>query len=168
MTGVLRPQVLIVGAGPAGLSAAAELARTGRGDVLVLEREAEAGGIPRHSHHTGFGRRDLHRILTGPGYARRLVDRAAGAGAGIRTSAMVTGWAEDGSAEVTSPDGRFRVDAGAVLIATGARERPRSGRLVPGDRPDGVFTTGQLQNHVHRSRGRPGRRAVVVGAELVS
>jgi thioredoxin reductase len=106
--------------------------------------------------------------LDGPEYARRLVGRAGEAGATIRTSAMVTGWDPAGRAEVTAPSGRILVEPRAVVIATGARERPRSARMIPGDRPAGVFTTGQLQNHVHRSRGLPGRRAVVVGAELVS
>ena len=161
------PDVLIIGAGPAGLGAAAALATRGV-DVLVLEREADAGGVPRHSDHLGYGIRDLHRFLTGPDYARRLVDLAVGAGATVRTGAMVTGWTDAGAAEVTSPEGRLRISASATVLATGARERPRPARLVPGDRPQGVFTTGQLQNLVHLQHGVPGTRAVVVGAEAVS
>lgn len=164
---VLRPDVLIIGGGPAGLTAAAALARGRATEVLVLDREAQAGGIPRHSAHTGYGLRDLHRVLTGPSYARRLVSLAAAAGARIRTEAMVTGWDGGGGALVTTPDGRFVVEARATILATGARERPRAARLVPGDRPAGVLTTGQLQNLVHRHGAVPGRRAVVVGAELV-
>lgn len=160
--------VVIVGAGPAGLTAARHLRSRGSGSVLVLEREAEAGGIPRHSDHTGYGLRDLRTLLTGPSYARRLAELAGQAGADIRTSAMVTGWAADRSLLVTSPAGRQRIDAQAVVLATGARERPRSARLVPGDRPDGVFTTGQLQGLVHLYHRAVGTRAVVVGAELVS
>jgi thioredoxin reductase len=160
--------VVIIGAGPAGLTAARQLRALGVASVLVLEREAEAGGIPRHSDHTGYGVRDLRTVLTGPAYARRLADLADRAGAEIRTSTMVTGWAADRSLLVTSPAGRRRIDARAVVLATGARERPRSARLVPGDRPDGVLTTGQLQNLVHLQQAAVGRRAVVVGAELVS
>lgn len=165
---VLRPDVLIIGAGPAGLTAAAELRRLGVRDVLVLDRERDAGGIPRSSDHPGYGIRDLRRFMTGPDYARRLVDSAQSAGATICTRAMVTGWTADGAAHVTAPDGRFRVSAGATVLATGARERPRSARLVPGDRPRGIYTTGQLQNLVHLHSGVVGTRAVVVGAELVS
>jgi len=160
--------VAIVGAGPAGLTAAAELAADRQLRVVVLERESHAGGIPRHSDHPGYGIRDLKRFISGPAYARRLVARAVAAGAEIRTDTMVTGWAGDGSLELTSPRGRENLDAGAVILATGARERPRPARLIPGDRPSGVYTTGGLQNLVHLRHGRVGRRAVVVGAELVS
>jgi thioredoxin reductase len=163
----LRPDVVIVGGGPAGLTAAIELKRAGAGTVLVLEREPDAGGIPRHSDHLGYGLRDLRRVLSGPAYARRLAAAAMSAGAVVRTEAMVTSWTPAGAALVTTPQGRLEVTARAVVLATGARERPRAARLVPGDRPRGVYTTGQLQNLVHRGQD-VGRRAVVVGAELVS
>ena len=83
--------VVVVGGGPAGLAAAVELRRRGMRDVLVIEREAAAGGIPRHAQHQGFGLRDLRRVLSGPAYAR--VRRAgAEAGAELLTETMVTGW----------------------------------------------------------------------------
>ncbi|MFF0447693.1 NAD(P)/FAD-dependent oxidoreductase [Streptomyces sp. NPDC004609] len=164
----LTPDVLVIGGGPAGLTAAANLAPRVTGEVLVLEREKEAGGIPRHSDHTGYGLRDLRRVMTGPAYARRLAADAARAGAVIRTGAMVTHWASDHAVDVTSPQGRFRVEPKAIVLATGARERPRTARRIPGDRPAGVYTTGQLQNAVHLHHQRVGTRAVVVGGELVS
>ncbi|WP_433510436.1 NAD(P)/FAD-dependent oxidoreductase [Nonomuraea sp. CA-143628] len=179
-----RVRVAVIGGGPAGLTAAAALAPAVDGDVLVLEREPETGGIPRHSDHPGYGMRDLRRFVSGPEYARRLTRAAHEAGARLETEAMVTGWAlptggaeprtlvtggaEPRTLEVTSPRGRRLVQADAVVLATGARERPRSARLIAGDRPDGVYTTGQLQNLVHLHHREVGRRAVVVGAELVS
>jgi thioredoxin reductase len=166
MTTTLTPDVLIIGGGPAGLTAATILA-PGL-DVLVLEREQHAGGIPRHSDHLGYGIRDLHRFISGPAYARHLLGAAQRAGATIRTRAMVTGWTADRAAEVTTPDGRLQVRARCTVLATGARERPRSARLIPGDRAHGVYTTGQLQNLVHLHHRVPGSRAVVIGAELVS
>ena len=75
---LLTPDVVVVGAGPAGLTAAAGLRAHGVPHVLVLEREGEAGGIPRHSDHTGYGLRDLRRVLRGPAYARLLTERRAG------------------------------------------------------------------------------------------
>jgi thioredoxin reductase len=162
----VHADVVVVGGGPAGLTAARELAKDRR--VLVLDRETEAGGIPRHSDHLGYGVRDLRRVTSGPAYARRLVAAALDAGAEIRTEASVTGWAGDRTLEVTSPQGRLTVTGDAVVLATGARERPRPARLVPGDRPAGVLTTGLLQHLVHLQHRSPGRRAVVVGSELVS
>ncbi len=163
-----RAAVVIVGGGPSGLRAAVELAPRVAGNVVVLERESDAGGIPRHCHHTGFGLRDLRRVLTGPAYVARIVDAAYGAGAQIRTNSTVTGWAGERSLEVTSPAGRFIIDADAVVLATGARERARAARRIPGDRPAGIYTTGQLQNAVHLHQQSVGSRAVIVGAEAVS
>jgi thioredoxin reductase len=160
--------VLIIGAGPAGLSAAASLAPRRPGQVLVLERERAAGGIPRHSDHLGYGIRDMRRFMSGPAYARRLTQHAVRAGAEIHTETMVTGWVDDHTVEVTSPQGRTQINARVIILATGARERPRTARLIPGDRPAGVYTTGQLQNLVHLHHRSPGTRAVIVGAELVS
>jgi thioredoxin reductase len=160
--------VAIVGGGPAGLAAAVELRRRGVARVLVLEREPALGGVPRDCHHVGFGWSDLRRVLSGPAYARRLAERARAAGAEAWTESSVTRWAGERSLAVTSPRGLFDVSATAVLLATGCRERPRSARLVPGDRPAGVLTTGALQRLVYTTRGPAGRRAVVVGAEHVS
>ncbi len=158
---------LVVGAGPAGLAAATALRSGGVRTVLVVDREDEAGGTPRLCDHTGFGIRDLRRVLSGPAYARRWVARAIDCGVDIRTRTMVTGW-ESGRAEATGPDGAVEVEARTIVLATGARERPRAARLVPGTRPSGIFTTGQLQHWVHREHRPVGTRAVVVGAEHVS
>jgi len=165
---VTHVAVAVVGGGPSGLTAATALAGAVDGEVRVIERERETGGIPRHSDHPGYGLRDLHRVVSGPAYARRLTASARGAGAVLETEAQVTGWDGERRLLVTSPRGRHVVEADAVVLATGARERPRPARRIPGDRPDGVFTTGQLQNLVHLHHARVGSRAVVVGAELVS
>jgi len=166
----LHPDVLVVGGGPAGLATAVELRRLGVREVLVLERESQAGGVPRHSDHPGYGLRDLSRSLSGPAYAGRYRELADRAGAQVLTRSTVTQLdAATLTAWVTSPQGRFAVRPRAVVLATGCRERPRAARLVAGDRPAaGVLTTGWLQQLVHVQHGRPGRRAVVVGAEHVS
>ncbi|MFD7976417.1 NAD(P)/FAD-dependent oxidoreductase [Streptomyces sp. NPDC059071] len=157
--------VLVVGGGPAGLAAAARLAAAGAGRVEVLERERAAGGVPRHCGRGGFAG------FTGPVFARRAVRAAVRAGAALRTGVGATGWAGPLTLEVTAPTGPERITARAVVLATGARERPRSARLVPGARPAGVLTTGELQQSVELFglRGeRIGRRAVVVGSDPVA
>ena len=126
---------MVVGAGPAGLSAAVELRRLGVGSVLIADRETEAGGVPRHCAHTGFGLRDLHRVLTGPAYARALAAAAVGAGAELRLGTTVTGldaaafkaarFDTGGTVTLTSGRGVETVQAAAILLATGCRERPR-------------------------------------------
>ncbi|MFF9984424.1 NAD(P)/FAD-dependent oxidoreductase [Streptomyces erythrochromogenes] len=163
----VRVDVLVVGAGPAGLALATRLARAGAGRVEVLEREQDPGGMPRHLHHGGFGRPPLPR-LRGPAYARRSVRAALAAGAQLRTGVTATGWAGPLCLETTGPAGLERITARAVVLATGARERPRSARLVPGSRPQGVLTTGELFQAVHTYGLPVGRRAVVVGAEPVA
>ena len=160
--------VIIVGGGPAGLACAIELRRHGIPDVLVVDREQKAGGIPRQCAHQGFGVRDLRRALSGPIYAQRYVELAQRAGVDIRAETMVTGWSPDGSLETTTPESRESLRASAIVLATGCRERPRSARLVPGSRPEGVLTTGLLQQLVEQRSPRIGTRAVIVGAEHVS
>ncbi|GHE08656.1 NAD(P)/FAD-dependent oxidoreductase [Streptomyces alanosinicus] len=170
---VRRVDVLVVGAGPAGLVAAARLAASGAGRVEVLEREQEAGGVPRHCAHGGFGSRAHPR--TGPVYARLLAEAAGRAGASVRTGVTALDWTAGGTGvradpavDAVGPAGPETIAARAVLLATGARERPRTARLVPGTRPAGVYTTGELQQAVHLFGQHIGTRAVVVGAEDVS
>ena len=166
MTAVREVDVLVVGAGPAGLAAAARLAAAGAGRVEVLDRERRAGGVPRHCAHGGFG--TWSRPLTGPAYARLLAAGAERAGAVVRTGVTALDWAGPRALHTVGPHGPGTIAARAVVLATGARERPRAARLVPGTRPAGVYTTGELQQAVHLYGQHVGARAVVVGAEDVS
>jgi thioredoxin reductase len=159
---------VVIGGGPSGLAAATELRRLGIGPVTVIEREREAGGIPRHSDHTGFGLRDLRTVLSGPRYAQRYRELAEEVEVDVLTETMVTGWDGDRGLKLTGPSGRRELEPPAVVLATGCRERPRSARLVPGSRPAGVMTTSTLQQLVHLRGQKLGRRAVIVGAEHVS
>ena len=159
---------VIVGGGPSGLAAAIGLRELGISPVTVIEREREAGGIPRHSDHSGFGLRDLRKVLSGPRYAARYRELAEEAAVEVLTETMVTDWEGDRTLKLTGPAGRWEIEPPAVVLATGCRERPRSARLVPGSRPGGVMTTATLQQLVHLRGEKVGRRAVIVGAEHVS
>lgn len=159
--------VIVVGAGPAGLAAATELARAGR-SVIVLEREAEAGGIPRHCGHYPFGMREFHRVLRGPDYAARLRQTALAAGVGLRTRTTVTALRPGAVVEITDDAGPSTLAAQVVLLATGVRETSRAARLIGGVKPGGVMPTGALQGLVYLNRQRPFRRPVILGSELVA
>jgi thioredoxin reductase len=160
--------VVIVGGGPAGLSAARRLMGTGVRDVVVLERESEAGGIPRHCGHMGFGiGQYLGLPMSGPDYARRLVESAAGAE--IRVNTTVTAIEPGGRIHTVHPhEGARVVDGRCVLLATGIRETPRSARLITGPRHMGITTTGALQQMIYLTGIRPFNRAVIIGSELVA
>ena len=160
--------VAVIGAGPAGLSAAMELKRLGVDDVLVLEREPEAGGIPRHCGHPPFGLLEYRLPMTGPAYARRLVADARRAGVRIMPATTVTEILPQARLRLSRPDGPAELSAARVLVTTGVRESPRAARLVSGTRPLGVLNTGALQAMVYLKGLVPFRRPVVVGTELVS
>jgi NADPH-dependent 2,4-dienoyl-CoA reductase/sulfur reductase-like enzyme len=163
---IIEPDVLIVGAGPAGLAAAAALAARGIDQVLVIEREPEAGGIPRICRHATFGLTDFLRPMSGPSYASRL--RAMVDGSKILTGATVTAIGSDLEVSVSQGCGTEVVRPKRILLATGIRETPRAARLVSGDRPQNVLTTGALQRLVEAGAELPFRAPVVIGTELVS
>ena len=160
-----RRDVVIVGGGPAGLSAARHLAGLGVTSVTVLEREQEAGGVPRHCGHLGFGWQSHRRIWTGPRFAQEL--RRSAEGLDIRTGHTVLGI--DGDVlHVQTPSGPRDIAAGKIILATGARETPRAPRFIGGARPRGVMNTGALQAHVYLRHFKPFNRPVIIGSEWVS
>lgn len=160
--------VAIIGSGPAGISAALELRRSGVRHVVILERAREAGGVPRHCAHPPYGFFEFGRIMSGPAYARRLVALAQQVGVDIRTLHTVVDLGPGGVLDVATPEGRRDLHAHRVLLATGVREMPRAARLLSGERPVGVINTGALQAYIHLHGMVPFRRPVILGTELVS
>ena len=161
-----EPEVAIVGAGPAGAAAARALATSGVNNVLVIEREREPGGIPRFCDHRTFGVAEFGRLLTGPSYARHLLPLLAGVTLACETT--VTRIDPDLSLTLSTPEGQKTIRPRRLLLATGIRETPRPAKLISGDRPDWVITTGALQRILHSSYRPPFRHPVVIGSELVS
>lgn len=161
-------EIAIIGAGAAGLSAAAVTAAAGR-KTLVIDREKRAGGILRQCIHNGFGLRYFKEELTGPEYAERVLRKAENAGADFALDCTVTELKKlsDGFFALTlfSPvDGIVSVRAKAVLLAMGCRERNRGSIATPGTRPAGVFTAGSAQKLLNREGKLPGTSAVIVGS----
>ncbi|RUM41351.1 MAG: pyridine nucleotide-disulfide oxidoreductase [Desulfobulbus sp.] len=160
--------VAVIGGGPSGLSAAITLKQAGVKSVVVLDREAVAGGIPRHCGHPPFGLAEFKRILTGPEYAKRIVKKAQQEGVEIALKTTVVLLEKQGRLTLVSPDGTSQLLAKRVLLATGTRETPRSARFVSGNRPIGICNTGALQSMVYLKNMVPFRSPLVVGTEIVS
>ncbi|MBR5124192.1 MAG: FAD-dependent oxidoreductase [Clostridia bacterium] len=163
--------LVIIGGGPAGLSAAVAAYDAGVRDMVVLERDLNAGGILRQCIHNGFG---LHRFgeeLTGPEYANRYHEMALERGISIKTGATVldvTPSEEDGVAAyvtaISEAEGMFTLRAGAVVLAMGCRERSKGALNIAGTRPAGIFSAGTAQRFVNMEGYMPGRKVVILGS----
>ena len=160
--------VAIIGAGPAGLSTAISLQKHGISNMIVLERSDEAGGNPRHCGHSPFGLREFKRVYLGPAFAKKIVETAQNLGINIALNCSVTNIAEGGNLTLSTPQGIQKISAKRVVISSGTRETPRSARLVSGQRPKGIMTTGALQSLVYLGEKKPFERPVIIGSELVS
>ncbi|MFP9230241.1 NAD(P)/FAD-dependent oxidoreductase [Pectobacterium cacticida] len=159
--------VIIIGAGPSGLAAAHALLEDGVKNVLLLEREQEAGGVPRHCRHPTFGIQTYFRPMSGHIWAERILKRVQGKYE-IRTSTTVVNIKPGGEIDITSDRGLETLHAKRVIIATGVRETPRHARLISGLRPQGVLTAGAVQQFIYLKKLAPAARPVIVGSELVS
>lgn len=168
MSSTLNCNVAIVGGGTAGLALATALRQQGVDDVVVLERDVEAGGVPRHCGHYPFGIRELKRVLKGPDYARALVKNAKAAGVDIRTGVTVTALHPNARLSLNTVEGNMQLQANRVALCTGVRESSRAQRFLSGTRPQGVLTTGALQAMVYLNGKHPFKRPVILGSELVS
>ena len=160
--------VIVIGGGPSGVAAAIEMRKRGAGRVTLLDREPALGGATRHCSHSPFGMLEFGRVYFGAAYGRKLEREAATAGVDIRTGHSVVRLEEGGAVTVTSGRGVETLRTRRILVTTGAREKPRSARLLSGDRPIGVITTGTLQAYIAFHGLVPFRSPLIVGSELVS
>ncbi len=160
--------VAIIGGGTSGLAISTELKRLGVDDVIILERENVAGGVPRHCGHYPFGVMEFKRLMKGPQYARTLVKKAEAAGVKIFANTTVTALHEGGKLSLTTPDGTTQLQAQRVVLSTGIRESTRAQRFIGGQRPTGVMSTGALQSLVYLQGEKPFQRPIILGTELVS
>ena len=157
--------IVIIGAGPAGLAAAIAAKEAGVDDVLVIERDSVPGGILNQCIHNGFGLHTFREELTGPEYAARFLHRAEELGVAIRLSTMVLSLTNERVLTVTSRErGVEQLRARAVILAMGCRERPRGALNIPGYRPAGIFTAGTAQRLVNMEGYMPGRKVVILGS----
>ena len=157
--------ILIIGAGPAGLAAAIAARESGVESVLILERENEPGGILRQCIHNGFGLHRFREELTGPEYAQRDIDRVQEMGIPVECGVTVLSLSPDRVATCVSSRFGFRsIQARAVILAMGCRERPRGALCTPGTRCAGIYSAGTAQRFVNLEGWMPGRRVVILGS----
>ncbi len=161
-----KHRVVIIGGGPAGLAFATRLKARGISNMVVFEREQEAGGIPRHCGHWGFGWESHRRLMSGPKFAVRLREEARGVD--LRTGTTVLGFTAPQVMRVQNAKGISEIAAEHIVLATGARESSRASRLIGGARLPQVMNTGTLQQLVYLKHLKPFSRPVIIGGEWVS
>lgn len=166
----MKTQIAIIGGGPAGLAAAVAAKEAGVNDVLVIERDKVLGGILNQCIHNGFGLHTFKEELTGPEYADRFVKLASEKNTAFLLNTIAIDIKTKGEGEgllvtaMSAKRGIFDIEADAVVLAMGCRERPRGALNTPGYRPAGIYSAGTAQHYVNIEGKMPGKEVVILGS----
>ena len=160
-----KVDLVIIGGGPAGMSAAVAAYDAGLRDILILERDVSLGGILRQCIHNGFGLHRFKEELTGPEYAYRYECQVRERNIPFKLNTMVLDISPDKViTAMNSEDGMFVIEAKAIILAMGCRERPKGALNICGKRPAGIFTAGTAQKFVNMDGYMPGKKVVILGS----
>lgn len=162
---MMKHDIVIIGGGPAGLAAAVAARKAGIQDIVILERDGRLGGILNQCIHNGFGLHTFKEELTGPEYAARFAKMAEEEKIPCLLNTMVIDISKDRKVTaINREEGLFTIEAGAVILAMGCRERPRGALNIPGYRPAGIYSAGTAQRLVNIEGRSVGREVVILGS----
>lgn len=157
--------LIIIGGGPAGLAAAVSAKDQGINSILIIERDDELGGILNQCIHNGFGLHTFKEELTGPEYSQRFIDKVMDYGIEFKLNTMVLDVNDNKQVTaVNTEDGILELQAKAIILAMGCRERPRGALNIPGSRCAGIYTAGTAQKYVNVEGLMPGKEVVILGS----
>ena len=160
-----KADLVIIGGGPAGLAAAVKAYELGIRDIVVMERDSHLGGILQQCIHDGFGLHRFGKQLSGCAYAQIFIDQAANQKIKVKCNTMVLDVSQDKViTAINSEEGLIEIQAGAIILAMGCRERTRPQVRILGTRPAGVLTAGAVQRYINVEGWKPGKRAVILGS----
>lgn len=158
-------QAVVIGGGCGGLAAAAKLKQEGLKDVVLIEKDAELGGVLNQCIHNGFGLTTFKEQLSGPSFAERYEDQVREAGVEVKLNTMVTHMSSDKIIEyVNREEGYQKLQADIIILSVGCYERSRGALAISGQRPTGVYTAGQAQKYLNIDGYMVGKRVFILGS----
>lgn len=161
---MIKHDIVIIGGGPAGMAAAVAAYDNGVRDVVIIDREEKLGGILKQCIHNGFGLHKLGKELTGPEYAAHYEKAVSERGIKVFYETMVTDISKDRTVTAQNSEGILKIEAKAVVLAMGCRERSRGALNIPGTRPAGVYSAGTAQKLINCMGYSVGKRVVILGS----